>query len=53
MDRDKRWDRVEKAYLALTGQVAPACAVNDPTGVDRAGNPQIGKIYSRRKIRTK
>jgi 2,3-bisphosphoglycerate-independent phosphoglycerate mutase len=22
MDRDKRWDRVEKAYLAMTGQIA-------------------------------
>jgi 2,3-bisphosphoglycerate-independent phosphoglycerate mutase len=23
MDRDKRWDRVQKAYLAMTGQIAP------------------------------
>jgi 2,3-bisphosphoglycerate-independent phosphoglycerate mutase len=26
MDRDKRWDRVEKAYLAMTGQIAPTKA---------------------------
>lgn len=24
MDRDKRWERVAKAYLAITGQIAPA-----------------------------
>src|SRR5437764_610716 len=24
MDRDKRWERVEKAYLAMTGQIAPS-----------------------------
>jgi 2,3-bisphosphoglycerate-independent phosphoglycerate mutase len=23
MDRDKRWDRVQKAYLAMTGQIVP------------------------------
>jgi 2,3-bisphosphoglycerate-independent phosphoglycerate mutase len=34
MDRDKRWDRVENAYLAMTGQV-PAMS-NDPLQVIQA-----------------
>ena len=32
MDRDKRWDRVEKAYKAMTGQVAPYPTTNHPAG---------------------
>ena len=29
MDRDKRWDRVKKAYRVLTGQAAPAAIPED------------------------
>lgn len=35
MDRDKRWERVEKAYMALTGQSAPA-ATPDPLQIVQA-----------------
>lgn len=33
MDRDKRWDRVAKAYLAITGQIAPAAPGTSPVTV--------------------
>jgi 2,3-bisphosphoglycerate-independent phosphoglycerate mutase len=32
MDRDKRWDRVKKAYDALTGQLTPFAAQGGNTG---------------------
>lgn len=44
MDRDKRWERVEKAYLTLTGQV-PAYPVSDPAGSIELGITAVEKSY--------
>jgi 2,3-bisphosphoglycerate-independent phosphoglycerate mutase len=46
MDRDKRWDRVEKAYLTMTGQKEVYPATDNPAGSIALGIEAVEKSHA-------